>query len=108
MEMAPETKRFVLRIPKAMRFMGTGKNPKPLTKKEVNQILGRKKETETVTSEMNFIVGSRVKIIAGPFNDFLGAIRKINSEKEKLVVDVTVFGRVTPVEVRFNQVELLD
>ncbi|MEA2103617.1 MAG: transcription termination/antitermination protein NusG [Candidatus Cloacimonadota bacterium] len=108
MVMTPETKRLVMSIPKAMKFMGSGQTPIPISDKEKNRILGIKQDDGETISEINFIVGSRMKIIEGPFKDFEGSIGKINSDKQKLVVNVTVFGRITPVEVNYNQVELLD
>jgi len=67
-----------------------------------------KRDKDSVSSEMKFIVGDRIKIIDGPFDDFEGGIERIIEDKEKLVVNVTVFGRITPVEIGFSQVEKLD
>jgi len=108
MEMTPETYQFVLQLPATTKFLGGNKTPNPLSQKEVNRILGVKRDKDSVTSEMKFIVGDRIKIIDGPFDDFEGSIERIIEEKDKLVVNVTVFGRITPVEVGFNQVEKLD
>ncbi len=108
MNMTPETYQFVLKLPATTKFLGSGKTPKPLSKKEVSRILGIKRDKDSVSSEVKFIGGDRIKIIEGPFDDFEGAIERIIEDKEKLIVNVTVFGRITPVEVGFNQVEKLD
>ncbi len=108
MNMTPETYQFVLRLPATTKFLGGNKTPKPLSEKEVNRILGVKRDKDSVSSGMKYIVGDRIKIIDGPFDDFEGGIERIIEDKEKLVVNVTVFGRITPVEVGFSQVEKLD
>jgi len=108
MVMNSRTYRFVKNIPGAMKFLGSKDKPKPLTDKEVNKILGIKEGKDEAEAEINFIVGDRIQIVDGPFKGFKGSIDKINNEKKKLVVRVTVFGRITPVEVNFNQVERLD
>ena len=108
MAMKPETYRFILNIPGISKFLGSEKTPKPLSETEVNRILGIKQNGKRVESEIHFIVGSRIRIIDGPFNDFEGTIEKIIEDKEKMVVNVSVFGRITPVEVSFNQIETLD
>ncbi|MEA3475923.1 MAG: transcription termination/antitermination protein NusG [Candidatus Cloacimonadota bacterium] len=108
MAMTPETYNFVLRIPGATKFLGSGKTPKPLPEIEINRILGIKQDKSELSKIMSFIIGGRIKIVDGPFNDFEGTVERIIEDKEKLVVNVTVFGRITPVEVSFNQVEKLD
>lgn len=85
-----------------------GKDTVPLRKAEINRILGKVDEMEesgeTVSVEP-FLIGETVKIIDGPFNDFNGVIEEINNEKKKLKVIVKIFGRRTPVELNFIQVE---
>jgi len=108
MIMNSETYRFVKNIPGAMKFLGSKDKPKPLSDKEVKKILGVQEGDDEEEAEINYIVGDRIQIVDGPFKGFKGSIEKINSEKEKLVVKVTVFGRITPVEVSYSQVELLD
>ena len=89
-----------------IHFLGKD-NPEPLRKSEVNRILGKVDEMQEEGTSMNepFIVGETVKIIDGPFNDFLGNIEEIYEEKKKLKVNVKIFGRKTPVELNFMQVE---
>jgi transcriptional antiterminator NusG len=81
--------------------------PIPLKKAEVNRILGKVDEQEEVggTTSEPFLVGEDVKITDGPFNDFTGTIEEIMEEKKKLRVVVKIFGRKTPVELNFMQVE---
>ncbi len=85
-----------------------GKNqPVALRKSEVNRILGKVDEMQDEKEKLNepFLVNETVKIIDGPFNDFLGTIEEIYDEKKKLKVIVKIFGRRTPVELNFMQVE---
>ena len=81
--------------------------PQPLSKAEVNRILGKVDEMEESTAAIHepFVIGETVKIIDGPFNDFNGVIEEINDEKKKLKVVVKIFGRRQPVELNFVQVE---
>ena len=87
-------------------FLG-GKTPEALRASEVKKLLGTVDEMldsgETMAEP--FIINEEVKIIDGPFNDFMGTIEEINNEKKKLKVTVKIFGRKTPVEVNFVQVE---
>jgi len=89
-----------------IHFLGKD-NPIPLRKSEVNRILGKVDEmTETGdTTNEPFLVGESVKITDGPFNDFIGTIEEIMEDKKKLKVTVKIFGRKTPVELNFMQVE---
>ena len=89
-----------------INFLGD-ENPVPLRKSEVNRILGKVDEMSEMGESINepFIVGETVKIIDGPFNDFFGNIEEIYEEKKKLKVIVKIFGRRTPVELNFMQVE---
>jgi transcription termination/antitermination protein NusG len=89
-----------------IHFLGK-ETPIPLRKSEVNRILGKVDEMQEEGTSMNepFILGETVKIIDGPFNDFLGNIEEIHEEKKKLKVNVKIFGRKTPVELNFMQVE---
>lgn len=89
-----------------MHFLGR-QNPTPMKQAEVNRILGKIDESseEGETLIEPFIVGETVKIVDGPFNDFIGSIQEVNEEKKKLKVIVKIFGRGTEVELNFMQVE---
>jgi len=84
-----------------------GGNPVPLSQAEINRILGKVDELADSDEELNipFIVGESVKVIDGPFNNFTGVIEEINEEKKKLKVSVKIFGRKTPLELSYMQVE---
>jgi transcriptional antiterminator NusG len=89
-----------------INFLG-GNQPTPLRQAEVNRILGKVDEMQETSETINepFIIGETVKVIDGPFNDFNGTIEEIYDEKKKLKVIVMIFGRRTPVELNFMQVE---
>ena len=89
-----------------IHFLGK-QNPIPLRKSEVNRILGKVDEMQEMgdTSNEPFLVGENVKITDGPFNDFTGTVEEIYDDKKKLKVIVKIFGRKTPVELNFMQVE---
>jgi transcriptional antiterminator NusG len=100
-------------ISNVMHFLTDGKGSKgniiSLRKSEVNKMLGKVDEMNDmgVTMSEPFIVGETIKIIEGPFNDFNGVIEDVNDEKKKLKVTVKIFGRSTPVELNYMQVEKL-
>lgn len=89
-------------------FLGAkGEAPVPLRQSEVNRILGKVDELAETTEQINipFVVGESVKVIDGPFNSFTGVIEEVNEEKKKLKVMVKIFGRKTPLELSYMQVE---
>lgn len=97
-------------IPNVIGFLGQKPNdeePTPLRMAEVNRILGKVDELAAGDEELNtpFYVGESVKVIDGPFNSFTGIIEEVNDEKKKLKVMVKIFGRKTPLELSFLQVE---
>jgi transcriptional antiterminator NusG len=98
----------IIQIPNVIGFLG-GDNPTPLRESEVNKILGKVDEmTEQGEILSNpFTIGESVKVMDGPFNDFTGVIEEINEEKKKLKVMVKIFGRRTPIELNYMQVEKL-
>lgn len=96
---------YVVRnTPGVTGFVGMGNNPTPLRPEEVNQIL-RRMEAEAPHVKVSFKSGERVRIIDGPFNDFRGTVSEIDQERNKVRVMVNFFGRETPVELDFLQVE---
>lgn len=95
-------------IPNVIGFLGSkGDEPVPLRLSEVNRILGKVDELAESDEEIinTFFVGENVKVIDGPFNSFSGVIEEVNDEKRKLKVMVKIFGRKTPLELSFLQVE---
>ncbi len=96
---------YVVRnTPGVTGFVGMGNNPTPLRPEEVAQIVKRM-EAEAPTVKVTFKVGERVRIVDGPFNDFRGLVSEIDMERTKVRVLVSFFGRETPVELDFLQVE---
>jgi transcription termination/antitermination protein NusG len=94
-------------IPGVLGFLGSKGEPIPMRPAEVNRILGKVDELAEKGEEMSdpFIVGETVRVIDGPFNSFSGIIEEVNEEKKKLKVMVKIFGRKTPLELSFMQVE---
>ncbi len=104
-----EVVHVIKNIPGVIGFLGEtkGGDPVPLRQSEVNRMLGKVDELAESDEQFNipFIVGEVVKVIDGPFASFTGTIEKINEEKRKLEVMVKIFGRKTPLELGFMQVE---
>ena len=102
-----EIPHIIRNVPGVLGFLGSGGDPVPLRQAEVNRILGKVDELSSKEEELNvpFIVGETVKVTDGPFNSFTGVIEEINEEKKKLKVMVKIFGRKTPLELSFMQVE---
>jgi len=103
-EMMPKVYAFIKSISGVTNFLGYGKKPIPLDDKEVNRLLGIIDRDE-IKTQIDFIAGDIVKIIAGAFTDFDGVVDKIDLSSGRLIVNVSVFGRITPVEVNAEQVE---
>jgi len=106
MNMSDEAFHLVNDLPGVTGFVGTSSGPQPLTRPEVERILGRMdKEKQTIIPEIPFTLGEHIRIKDGPFSDFTGVVDEINAERGKLRVLVSIFGRETPVELDFLQVE---
>ncbi len=107
MEMTDETWHLVKSTPKVTGFVGgSGNKPTPITDKEVDAILKQIQEgVEKPKPKVLFEVGESVRVTEGPFNDFHGNVEEVNYDKNKLRVSVLIFGRSTPVELDFGQVE---
>ena len=107
MEMTDETWHLVKDVPKVMGFIGgTGDKPAPITDKEADSILQRVQEgVEKPRPKVLFEPGEVVRVIDGPFNDFNGVVEEVDYEKSRLKVSVLIFGRSTPVDLEFGQVE---
>jgi len=112
----PEAFHTVNNIPGVIGFLGnsgssaTTKDPVSLRQSEVNRILGKVDESEEMDEKLDkpFIKGESVKVMDGPFNGFTGTVEEIFEDKKKLNVMVKIFGRNTPVELSYMQVEKLD
>jgi transcriptional antiterminator NusG len=104
MTLSEESWYVVRNTPGVTGFVGMGNNPTPLRPEEVAQIVKRM-EAEAPTVKVTFKVGERVRIVDGPFNDFRGMVSEIDMERTKVRVMVSFFGRETPVELDFLQVE---
>ena len=107
MEMNEGTWHLVREVPKVMGFIGgTSDRPAPITEKEADAILNRVREgAEKPRPKVLFEVGEVVRVTDGPFTDFNGVVEEVNYEKSRLRVAVLIFGRSTPVELEFGQVE---
>lgn len=108
MEMNEESWQLVKHVPRVSRFVGVKSDrPMPITKAEAERILGSMKTGETSTPKPRqlFQVGQVVRVLDGPFTDFTGVVEEINYDKSRLHVGVSIFGRLTPVELEFSQVE---
>lgn len=107
MDMDDDTWHLVKSTPKVTGFVGgTATKPAPITEKEVQSILDQMREgVEKPRPKVLFEVGEAVRVIDGPFTDFHGNVEEVNYDKSKLRVSVMIFGRATPVELGFGQVE---
>jgi transcriptional antiterminator NusG len=106
-ELTGEIPHIIKNVPDVLNFLGTKGTPEPIRESEVKRILGKVDELAEMGEEVNipYIVGESVTVIDGPFNSFSGIIEEINHEKKKLKVMVKIFGRKTPLELGFMQVE---
>jgi transcriptional antiterminator NusG len=107
MEMADDTWHLVKNTAKVTGFLGgSGSRPAPISEKEVQKIMDQMQEgVEKPRPKTLFEVGEMVRVREGPFTDFNGNVEEVNYEKSRLRVSVTIFGRATPVELEFGQVE---
>jgi transcriptional antiterminator NusG len=107
MEMDEESWHLVKNVPKVMGFIGgTPDKPAPISDREADAILQRVQEgVEKPKPKILFEPGEMVRVTDGPFNDFQGTVEEVNYDKSRLRVGVIIFGRTTPVELEFGQVE---
>lgn len=107
MDMTDESWHLVKEVPRVLGFIGgTADRPAPISDKEAAAILNRVLESEEKPKpKVLFDVGEVVRVVDGPFNDFNGVVEEVNFEKNRLLVAVQIFGRSTPVELEFSQVE---
>jgi len=106
-DMTDEAWHLIKSVPRVLGFIGTsGGKPTPISEREADQILNRMKDsTEKPKPKTLFDVGEMVRVCDGPFNDFTCSVEEVNYEKSRLRVAVSIFGRSTPVELNFDQVE---
>ena len=106
MEMNKELYHMIKNIQKVTGFLGTTGNPVPVSEKEITKILGNIKEGSLVPEpSLTFDIGEQVKVCEGPFASFTGLVEGVDEEKSRLKVSVSIFGRPTPIELEYNQVE---
>ena len=106
MEMNKELYHMIKNIQKVTGFLGTTGTPTHVSEKEIDKIMGRIKEgTLTPKSQVSFDIGEQVKVCEGPFASFSGLVEEVDEEKLRLKVSVSIFGRPTPIDLEYNQVE---
>jgi len=106
MEMNKELYHMIKNINKVTGFLGTTGIPAPVPEKEINKIMGRIKEgTLAPKTQVTFDIGEQVKVCEGPFASFSGLVEEVDEEKSRLKVSVSIFGRPTPIDLEYNQVE---
>ena len=102
-----ESTHLILEAPSVMGFVPDKNNPAPLQPEEVRRLIGKmEQKEETQLLDVPFHVGEPVKVTEGPFNNFNGFVQEVNPEKLKVKVMVSIFGRKTPIELDFSQVEI--
>ena len=106
MEMTKELYHMIKNIQKVTGFLGTTGNPAPVSEKEIDKIMGRIKEgTLAPKTLITFDIGEQVKVCEGPFASFSGLVEEVDEERSRLKVSVSIFGRPTPIDLEYNQVE---
>jgi transcriptional antiterminator NusG len=106
MEMDDQTRFLVTNTPGVSSFIGTTSGPQPLETEDIDRILGRiEKKPSKEKPEIPYQVGEQVRVVDGPFTGFSGLIDEVDAERGKVKVMVSIFGRATPVELDFLQVE---
>lgn len=105
-ELIGDTAHTLRFMPNCLGFLGGLDNPTPVRQQDINRMIGAVEETELVEEiDIPYLVGDSVKVNDGPFSGFTGVIEEVNTEKHTLVVVVKIFGRSTPLELNFMQVE---
>ena len=105
-ELTKQIYHLIKNLQKVSGFLGPEGSPVPVSENEIKKIMGQIDESETnPTAGIIYEVGEKVKVCDGPFASFNGLIEEIDEEKSRLKVSVSIFGRATPVDLEFNQVE---
>ena len=106
MEMSKDLYHMIKNIQKVTGFLGSAGEPVPVPEKEINKIMGRIKEGTLVPkTQVTFDIGEQVKVCEGPFASFSGLVEEVDEDKSRLKVSVSIFGRPTPIDLEYNQVE---
>ena len=106
MEMTDEAYHLIKNTPKVTGFLGSGSKPMPVSEKEVQRIVGTMEEgVERPKPAITFDLGEKVKVTDGPFASFDGVVESVDEERSRLRVSVSIFGRATPVDLEYGQVE---
>ncbi len=106
MDLSDEAYHLVKNTPKVTGFLGSGSKPMPVSEREVARIIGAIEEgVERPKPTITFEIGEQVRVIDGPFASFNGSVEQVDEERARLRVTVSIFGRATPVELEYNQVE---
>tara|TARA_Y100000590_G_scaffold466123_1_gene640490 strand:- start:2568 stop:3095 length:528 start_codon:yes stop_codon:yes gene_type:complete len=106
MEMNKEIYHMIKNIQKVTGFLGTTGKPIPVPEKEIDKIMGRIKEGSLAPkTQVTFDIGEQVKVCEGPFASFSGLVEEVDEERSRLKVSVSIFGRPTPIDLEYNQVE---
>ena len=106
MEMSKDIYHMIKNIQKVTGFLGTTGKPAPVSEKEIDKIMGRIKEgTLAPKTQITYDIGEQVKVCEGPFASFSGLVEEVDEEKSRLKVSVSIFGRPTPIDLEYNQVE---
>ena len=110
LEMNDQVYHLVKNTPKVTGFLGPGGKPQPITEAEAARILSTKEEAATAAPKqkvnVDYEIGDAVKVLDGPFASFNGVVEELDFDKNRVKVSVSIFGRATPVELDFEQVEL--
>ena len=106
MEMTDEAYHLIKNTPKVTGFLGSGSKPMPVSEKEVQRIVGAIEEgVERPKPTIQFEIGEAVRVTDGPFSSFSGSVERVDEDRQRLFVTVSIFGRATPVELEYSQVE---
>ena len=106
MEMTKELYHMIKNIQRVTGFLGSTGNPVPVPKKEIDKIMGAIEEGSLAPKTLvNFDIGEQVRVCEGPFASFSGLVEEVDEEKSRLKVSVSIFGRPTPIDLEYNQVE---
>ena len=110
LEMTDDVYHLVKNQPKVTGFLGSSGKPQPISEAEAARILNTKEEAANAPKEritVSYEIGDEVKVKSGPFNSFNGIVEELDFDKNKVKVSVSIFGRATPVELDFGEVDLI-